>query len=154
MGERELFIRNFFAVSCYFLSPSERCSEGRSRQSPAPISSQLSTRFSLGCSALLCLSVWDSVTWLQQMGLLQFFSQQCSHCCYWNFSSCLSPVLVMCRLIPCFWWLCFSINTRRLWASLKKRIISYFWFALLTCLSLYHTLQLNILVNWGILSIL
>lgn len=74
MGEWELFIRNIFAVSCYFLSPSERCSEGRSRQSPARISSQLSTRFSLGCSALLCLSVWDSVTWLQQMGLLQFFS--------------------------------------------------------------------------------
>lgn len=152
LGEWELFIRNFFAVPCYFLSPLGRCSEGRSGQCPAQ-TSQLSSRFSPGCSTLLCLSVWDSVTWLQQMRLLQFFSQQCSHCCYWNFS-CLSPVLIMCRLIPWFWWLCSSINTRHLWASSKRRIISYFWFALLTRLSLYHILQLNIFVNWGILSIL
>lgn len=145
------FLLLFLCSVLLFSVPIRKVLWRQVQAAPAQISSQLSSRFSW--DAQPC-SVWDSVTWLQQMGLLQFSSQQCSHCCYWNFSSCLSPVLIMCRLIPWFWWLCFSINTRHLWASSKKRIISYFWFALLTCLSLHHTLQLNIFVNWGILSIL
>lgn len=66
----------------------------------------------------------------------------------------LSLILFMCRLICGFWWLCCSITCCDLCASSKKSTISYFWFVLLSWSSLYHTLWLNIFVNWGILNIL
>lgn len=57
-----------------------------------------------------------------------------------TFPPALSLVLVMCRLICWFRLLCSSINSCNSYASSPKGIISYFWFALLTCSSLYHTL--------------